>query len=298
MDLSINLAGIKMKNPVMVASGTFNLEYAKIFDLNKLGAIITKSITLKPRAGNPPPRIVETPFGILNSIGLENAGIESFVLKELPLYKKLKLPLIVSIAGKTEQEYVDLIKILEKEAGISAYELNLSCPNIKKGGIVFSQSPEILSSLIKKTLTLTRLPLIAKLTPEVNDIVKIAKTAEKNGISALALSNTFLGMSIDYKKRKPRLGNIFGGLSGPAIKPLALRIVYQAARRVKIPIIGMGGITNFMDALEFIIAGAAAISIGTANFINPKTALEVIQGIKDYLRKNNLSLKKLRESLK
>jgi len=302
-ELSINLSGIKMKNPVMVASGTFAYgeEFAEIIDLGKLGAIVTKTITLKPRLGSSPPRIIETPSGMLNAIGLENKGVEDFIEERLPFLLRFDTPVIVSIGGETIEEYINLSRILNKVKGIAGLEMNISCPNIRykkekaKGSFrLFAQDAKATQEVVRRARKVTKLPLIVKLSPDVTDITEIAKVAQNAGADVLSLVNTFLGMAIDIPSRQPKLANITGGLSGPAIKPLALRMVYEVARRVKLPLIGMGGICNFEDALEFFIAGAKAIAIGTANFINPRTTLEIIEGIEGYLKENKIkSIKQL-----
>lgn len=307
-ELSINLSGIKMKNPVMVASGTFAYgeEFAEIIDLCKLGAIVTKTITLKPRLGNPPPRIIETPSGMLNAIGLENKGVEDFIEERLPLLSRFDTPVIVSIGGETIEEYINLSRILNKVKGIAGLEMNISCPNIRykkekaKGSLrLFAQDAKATREVVRRVRKVTKLPLIVKLSPNVTDIAEIAKVAQNAGADVLSLVNTFLGMAIDIPSRQPKLESITGGLSGPAIKPLALRMVYEVARKVKLPLIGMGGICNFEDALEFFIAGAEAIAIGTANFVNPHTTLEVILGIEEYLKENKIkSIKQLKQNQK
>lgn len=309
LSLETEIGRIKLKNPVMVASGTFGYgeEFAELVDLKKLGAIVTKTITLKPREGNPPPRIVETPCGMLNAIGLENPGLEDFIKEKLSFLKKIGVPIIVSIGGDEIKEFVELARRLDKEKGISGLELNISCPNVSadrkpppkaslaKGGKTENRKPQLIAQdedatyeLVKAVRQATNLSLITKLSPNVADIVAIGKAAVEGGSDALSLINTFSGMAIDIETRKPRLGNIIGGLSGPAIKPLALKAVWETAQQIDIPIIGMGGIMNWQDALEFIIAGASAVAIGTANFINPHSAVEIAQGIEDYLRKNRI----------
>src|SRR3989344_8739633 len=256
-DLGMELAGIKMKNPVMVASGTFGFgkDFADYIDLNKLGAIVTKSVTLKPREGNPPPRIVETPSGLLNSIGLQNKGIEHFIKKQLPFLAKFDTPTIVNIAGETIEEYAQLAKILSKEIMVKGIEVNISCPNVKQGGMCFGIEPKLTREVIAAVRKTTTQPVIAKLTPNVTDITVIAKAAVEAGADALSLINTIVGMSIDIETGKSRLGTLTGGLSGPAIKPIAVRMVYEVAHAVKVPVIGIGGIMNGSDAIEFFLAG-------------------------------------------
>lgn len=288
-NLEVNIAGIKMKNPVMVASGTFGYgeEYGQLIDLNMLGAIVVKGITLLPKQGNSPPRIVETPCGMLNAIGLENVGVERFIKEKLPYLQQFNTPVIVNIAGKSVEEYVKLAKNLD--GLVDGLEVNISCPNVAKGGLQFGQDPSLTYEVVSKVRQATKLPLITKLSPNVTDIKIIAKSAEDAGGDAISLINTILGMAIDVNTKKPILANIKGGLSGPAIKPIALRMVFEVAQVVKVPIVGQGGIMNATDALEFIIAGATAIAVGTANFVDPTAAIKIIEGIEDYLIKNNIS---------
>lgn len=284
-ELSVNVGGIKMKNPVLVASGTFGYgkEFAKYIDLNKPGAIITKTITLKQREGNNPPRLVETTAGILNSIGLQNVGIDTFIKEKLPFLRKLNTNVIVNIAGFSSYEYSELAKRLNDSKGIAGLELNISCPNVKNK--IFSQYPKLTFEVVNRVRKSTRLPIITKLSPNVTDIRTIAKSSEDAGTDVISLVNTFFGMSIDIKTRKSKLANIYGGLSGPAIKPIALYLVWRVYNTVKVPIIGIGGIMNSDDAIEFILTGATAVAIGTANFINPKVSLEVISGMKNYMKR-------------
>ncbi|MEK6645782.1 MAG: dihydroorotate dehydrogenase [Candidatus Firestonebacteria bacterium] len=294
MNLGVNIGEIKLKNPVMVASGTFGYgeEYSKYIDLNKLGAIVVKSITLHPREGNLPPRIVETSAGILNSIGLQNVGVHTFIKEKLQFLKQFKTAIIVNIAGNTVQEFIELVKILNDTSGISGIEINISCPNIKyntKNHLAFGQNPKLTYKLTKDIRKATKLPLIVKLSPEVTDITVIAKACEDGGADALSLINTFPGMAINIETREPKLANIIGGLSGPAIKPIAIRLVWKVFNAVQLPIIGIGGIFSAEDALEFIIAGATAVAIGTANFVDPEITLKVIDGIKNYLAKHKIN---------
>lgn len=269
----------------MVASGTFGWgkEYSDYIDLNKLGAIVTKSITYNPRIGNPPPRIVETPAGMLNSIGLQNEGIENFLLTDLPFLCKFDVPLIVNIAGESPEEYAQLAKKLDKEKGVKGIEINISCPNVKHGGMAFGVNPTLTREAITAVRKATAKPIIAKLTPNVTDITVIAKAAAEAGANALSLINTIVGMSIDIETGKSRLGSLTGGLSGPAIRPIAVRMVYAAARAVKIPVIGIGGIMCGNDAIEFFHAGASAIQVGTANFREVTASLTIIKEIEDYV---------------
>ncbi|MBI5788245.1 MAG: dihydroorotate dehydrogenase [Candidatus Schekmanbacteria bacterium] len=284
--LNVNIAGIKLKNPVLAASGTFGYgeEYSRWLDLNQLGGIVVKGLSLNPHQGNPPPRIVETPAGMLNAIGLENVGLKVFLEEKLPFLTRFDTAVIINIWGKEVADYVTIAKELDSVREIAGLELNVSCPNIKKGGISFGTNPDLLMELVQAVRSqLTRLPLIVKLSPNVTDIVAIAIAAEKSGADALSLINTLIGMAIDVKTRRPRLANITGGLSGPAIHPIAVRMVWQVAQAVKLPIIGLGGIMNSSDALEFIIAGARAVAVGTANFITPQTSIEILNGLRQYL---------------
>ncbi|MCX7919904.1 MAG: dihydroorotate dehydrogenase [bacterium] len=280
-DLSINLAGIRMKNPVMVASGTFGYgdEYAKLVDINRLGALVTKTITVAPRFGNPPPRLVETPAGMLNSIGLQNIGIHKFISDKLPILKKFITPIIVSIAGESVAEFVQLAEMLSAESGIAGLEMNISCPNVKSGGMLFGIDPELTREVVSAVRKSTKLPLLVKLTPNVTDITLIGRSAVDAGADALVAINTLLGMVFDTKTGKPKLGNLVGGLSGPAIRPIAVRMVYELAKTVTVPIIGTGGIMNTDDALEFFYAGAKAVSIGTGIFVDPQIPIKIIDGL-------------------
>jgi len=288
VNLSVNIGKLKLKNPVMLASGTWNLDIKDFLDLNKLGALITKTITLKPHSGNPYPRTGETFLGMLNSIGLENPGLDLFLKKDLPLLLKLNTALIVSIGAiDNPKNLVILAKELDKIKEIKAIELNISCPNIKKIKMI-SQDKKETYKIVKSVRQKTNKVLITKLSPNVSDITEIALSVQKAGSDAVSLINTVLGMSVDIKTKRPKLSTISGGLSGPAIKPIALRMVWEVYNKVKIPIIGMGGIMNLNDALEFFICGANAIAVGTANFINPYISLEIIKGLEDYLLKNKI----------
>jgi len=288
-DLSVQIGKLKLKNPVMVASGTFGYaeEFKDFMDSKQLGAIVSKTITLRPRRGNPPPRTCETPAGMINSIGLENPGLEVFIEEKLPLLKKIDPPLIVSIASEGDpQEFVTLAQRLDKIKEVAAMELNISCPNIKDarhppaGTRLISQDPKATYNLVKAVRKVTKKTLITKLSPNVTDITGIALAAEKAGSDAISLINTITAMTIDIQERKPKIAAVTGGLSGPAIRPIAVRMVWEVYQKIGIPIIGMGGIMDTSSALEFFIAGASAISIGTANFINPKASIEIIEGIK------------------
>lgn len=303
IDLSVKIGKLKLKNPVMVASGTFGYgkEYSELVDLTRLGAIVSKTITLKPRKGNPPPRLVETPAGMLNSIGLQNDGIQDFIREKLPFLRKSGIPVIASISGETIDEFTQLSKILEKAGDINGLELNLSCPNIKSSQFIpllrsgravhsslISQDAKATYEVVKSVRKVTKKTLITKLSPDVTDIVTIAKSAQRAGSDAVSLINTISAMAVDIDTKKPKLGTIAGGLSGPAVKPIALRMVWEVARTVKIPVIGIGGIMNSEDALEFFIAGAWAVAIGTANFINPCACIEIIKGIELFLKNNKM----------
>jgi len=289
-NLSVKIGKIRLKNPVMVASGTFGFgeEFEEFFNLHHLGAIIPKGISLQPMTGNPPPRIFETEGGVLNSIGLQNPGYKNFIQKYLPYLRKVKSHLIVNMFGNTQKEYVQLAGLLNEVPGISGLEMNISCPNVKQGGIIFGSDPRMTYRLVKAVRKSTTLTLVVKLSPNVTDISLIAKASEDGGADAVSLVNTFRAMAINIHSLKPELGNVIGGLSGPAIKPIALRMVWEVKQKVKIPVIGMGGIMKAEDAIEFILVGASAVQIGTANLINPKTAIEVIRGIRKYLIKNRI----------
>ena len=292
-NLEVEIAGIKLKNPVMTASGTFGYgeEFSPFIDLDKLGAMVLKGITLKPKMGNPPPRIIETPSGMLNSIGLQNVGVEMLIKEKLPYLQKFNTPVIINISGDTIKEYIELARRLgevSKEMGVAGLEVNISCPNVKKGGMAWGTDAKATYKIINSIRKTTPLPLIAKLTPNVTDIKTIAQAAEEAGADALSLINALVGMAVDIDSRKPKLANVSGGLSGPAVKPVALWMVWQVFQTVNIPVIGIGGIIKTEDALEFIIAGARAIEIGTANFVNPKVTIEIIEGIEKYLTENNI----------
>ena len=301
MDLTVNIGKLKLKNPVMTASGTFGYgeEYSEFVDLNKLGAIVVKGLSLKPMEGNPSPRIYETPCGMLNAIGLQNVGVKEFLKTKLPYIRNFDTKLIVNIFGNTLQEYVKLSRILD-DSGVDGIELNVSCPNIKKGGIFFGTDKKMLQKLLSKVRANVRnAVLITKLSPNVSYIQEFAKIAEECGSDALSLINTIPGMAIDIKTRRPRIANITGGLSGPAIKPIAVRMVYETFRTVKIPVIGMGGIMNSSDAIEFMLAGATAVAVGTANFINPSATIDIIKGIESFMAENSITdLKELTGGIK
>ena len=288
----MNFAGLDLENPIMTASGCFGfgLEYKDYFDPNELGAVLIKGLTPEPRDGNYGIRIAETPAGMLNSVGLENPGIDYFEKETAPLLEKeLKVPVIANINGKILEEYIEIAERVEAIGVIKAIELNISCPNVKDGGMAFGANPDMAAKVTREVRKVTKKPLIVKLSPNVTDIAGIAKLVEAEGADALSLINTLLGMSIDINKKKPLLGNIFGGLSGPAVKPVALRMVYQVSNAVSIPLLGMGGISTAEDALEFFMAGASTISVGTGFFQNPLAAVEIKQGLINYCIENNLS---------
>lgn len=289
MNTKINFAGIEMKNPVTVAAGTFGYgrEYSNFFELGKLGAIITKGTSLKPKSGNKPPRVYETPSGMLNSVGLQNPGVEFFASNDLPFLRKFDTKIIVNACGSSVEEYVELCKILNT-LDIDGVELNLSCPNVKEGCMAFGNTYEGVKKVTSEVRKVLDKPLIVKLTPNVTDIASIAKGVEDGGADAVSLINTFLAMKIDINTRKPVLANITGGLSGPAIRPIAVRMVYEVSKAVNIPIMGLGGIMSGEDAIEFMLAGATAVSIGAGNFVDPYTSLKTIEGIENYMKKYNI----------
>jgi dihydroorotate dehydrogenase (NAD+) catalytic subunit len=285
--LPVEIAGIRFKNPVMGASGTFGygLDMAELIDLNRLGGFATKGLSARPLAGNPPARIVETHGGMLNAIGLQNIGARAFIEEKLPLLRKYDTRVIANVFGYSDDEYLEAITILNDGDGIDAYELNISCPNVKEGGIVIGNSPDAASRLTEKAKRASARPLIVKLSPNVTEIASLARAIAEAGADALSLINTLVGMSIDVNTRRPRLNYGTGGLSGPAVRPIAVRMVYEAASAVSIPLIGIGGISSAQDALEFFIAGASAIQIGTANYYDPRVTMKVIDGLNDYCRK-------------
>ena len=289
-DLRTKIGPLQLKNPVITASGTYGYgrEYSSIVDVNQLGGIVVKGISLKPRPGNPPPRIVETPCGMLNAIGLANVGIEAFLKEKLPWLRKLDTVVIANIYGHSIEEYGLLAAELRGVEGISAIEVNISCPNVARGGMAFGTDPGVAAQVTETVRKNTDKPTIVKLSPNVTDIREIAKAVEMAGADVLSLTNTLTGMAVDIERRRPKLANVSGGLSGPAIRPVALFMVYQVVRSVRIPVIGMGGIMNERDALEFLIAGARAVQVGTANFVDPQAPIRIIEGLKDYCRKNEI----------
>lgn len=290
MNTKVNLAGVELKNPVMVASGTFGsgAEYSEFVDLNRLGAVVTKGVASVPWPGNPAPRIAETASGMLNAIGLQNPGIDLFSKRDLPFLEKYDTKVIVNVCGHSTEEYLDVVERLADEPRVDMLEINISCPNVKEGGIAFGQDPKAVEAITKAVKAKAKQPIIMKLSPNVTDITVMAKAAEAGGADCLSLINTLTGMKIDIERQTFAIANKTGGLSGPAVKPVAVRMVYQVANAVKIQIIGMGGICTAEDAMEFILAGATAVSIGTANFANPYTTVEVIDGIEAYMRRHGV----------
>lgn len=290
IDLTCDLGFLRLRNPVIAASGTFGygLEMEPFLDLEVLGAYVVKGLYLLPRPGNPPPRLVETASGLINSIGLQGIGVESFIETILPRLRKYSTPLIINVCGQSDEEYAAVVERLEKEEGIAAYELNISCPNVKREGLCPALSPEATYTVVKLAREKSRRPIITKLSPNVTDIVSIALAAQEAGSDAISLINTILAMAVDIETRRPLLGNVFGGLSGPAIKPIALRMVFQVARQVKIPVIGGGGIMTGRDALEFLLVGAKAVEVGTANLIDPQASLRIIKEIEQYCLSHGL----------
>lgn len=297
-DTSVEIAGLKLKNPVMTASGTFGYgsEFSAYTDVDRLGAIVVKGLSLKPRQGNPSPRIVETPCGMLNAIGLQNVGVDAFIKDKLPYLRRLKTHVIANIFGETIEDYSEVAKRL---AGcVSAIEINISCPNVKKGGIVFGTDPNEAYRVVSAVRNSTAVPVITKLSPNVTDIKVMVKAVEDAGTDAISLINTITGMAIDIERRKPALATVTGGLSGPAIRPVAVRMCWEAGKAATVPIIGIGGIVSASDALEFIIAGATAVQVGTASFVDPDAAVKVIDGIAEYLKRHRVSLRELIGSFK
>ena len=289
MNTKVNIAGVEFKNPVMVASGTFGsgAEYSDFVDLNRLGAVVTKGVANVPWEGNPTPRIAETYGGMLNAVGLQNPGYDLFAKRDIPYLQKYDTNIIVNVCGRTTEDYIDVVEKLGTE-NVDMLEINISCPNVKHGGIAFGQDPKAVEAITKAVKAVAKQPVIMKLSPNVTDITEMAMAAEAGGADALSMINTLTGMQIDVERQKFVLANKTGGLSGPAIKPVAVRMVYQVANAVNVPIIGMGGIANAKDAMEFILAGATAVSVGTANFNNPNTTIEVVEGIEDYMTRHNV----------
>jgi dihydroorotate dehydrogenase (NAD+) catalytic subunit len=291
MNLAVEIAGVKLKNPLIAASGTFGygVEYEGILDLATLGGVVSKGLYLEAREGCPTPRIVETPSGLLNAIGLQGVGVRNFVREVLPRLARHDTAILVNVCGDTVEEYAEVSRILDQAAGVAALEINISCPNVKKGGMAFGGDPRMTHEVVAAVRKATRLPIIPKLSPNVTDITVFARAAEEAGADALSCINTLLGLAIDVETRRPRLGFGTGGLSGPAIRPVAVRMTWQAARAVKIPVLGIGGISSAPDALEFLIAGARAVQVGTANFVDPDVYERILTGITDYMRRHGFS---------
>ncbi len=290
MNLEVNIGKLRLKNPVMTASGTFGYgeEYAEFVDLGRLGAVVVKGLSLKPKEGNPPPRLVETASGMLNAIGLQNIGIERFIKEKLPFLRTYDMAVIANFFGDSVEEYATAAGMLSGQEGIHGLEINISCPNKQAGWCIFGTDPKVTFEVVSAVRKRTSLPLIVKLSPNVTDVSVMARAAVEAGADALSLINTITGMAIDIKTRRPKLANITGGLSGPAVKPVALRMVYEVYKAVKAPVIGMGGIMSAEDALEFMIAGASAVAVGTANFVNPLATIEILDGIIDFMKKEGI----------
>jgi dihydroorotate dehydrogenase (NAD+) catalytic subunit len=291
VDLSVNIGALRLSNPIIAASGTFGygVEFADLVDLNRLGGIVVKGLSLEPMAGAPAPRLCETPSGMLNAVGLQNVGVRAFVAEKLPALRQYRTAVIANVFGCTVNEYIGVIQILEAAEGLAAYELNISCPNTAHGGIQFGSDPQMVSEVVSAARQATRRPLWVKLSPNVTDISVIARAAQEAGADALTVANTYQAMSIDTQTRKSRLGRTTGGLSGPAIKPITLRLVYEARRAVKIPVVGLGGIEKADDVLEYVIAGATAVQVGTANFSQPKACIDILNQLEKSCRDNNIN---------
>lgn len=290
-DMSVNIGSLDIKNPIMTASGTFGYgkEFSQLIDLNRLGAIVVKGISLEPRPGNPPPRIVETSSGMLNAIGLQNVGVDRFITEKMPYLQKKDVPVVVNILGDSLEEYRDITQKLRGVAGISAIEVNISCPNVKKGGVAFGTNPAMAAKVTSTVKDAADVPVMVKLSPNVTDVTEIARAVADGGADSLSMINTLIGMAIDINTRKPKLANVIGGLSGPAIKPVAIRMVYQVAKAVSIPIIGIGGISSVEDVIEFMLAGATGVQIGTANFVDPTISESIVNSLEQYVVEQGLS---------
>jgi dihydroorotate dehydrogenase (NAD+) catalytic subunit len=300
-DLRVKIGKLRLQNPVLTASGTFGYarEFANLMNLHRLGGVIVKGISLEPRSGNPPPRIVETACGMLNAIGLENVGVDRFIKEKIPYLRGLGIPVIVNILGDSIEEYREVTDRLAGVDGVDGIEVNISCPNVKKGGVAFGTNPDMASAVTRAVADGCDVPVIVKLSPNVSDIAQVAEAVEDGGADSVSLINTLIGMAINLDTKRPELANVIGGLSGPAIKPVALRMVYQVAQRVSIPVIGIGGIDSARDALEFLVAGATAVQVGTANFINPRVSEEIVEGIGEYVKSEKLpSIRELIGTLK
>ncbi len=289
-DLRVNIGSLDLQNPVITASGTFGYarEFENLVNLHRLGGVVVKGISLAPRAGNPPPRIVETPCGMLNAIGLQNVGVKRFIEEKMTYLRGINVPVIVNILGDTVGEYREITRMLADTEGIAALEVNISCPNVKKGGVAFGNDPRMAAAVTSAVKEVSSVPVMVKLSPNVSDVTQVARAVEDAGADCVSLINTLIGMAIDLERRRPVLANVIGGLSGPAVKPVALRMVYQVAQVVKIPVIGIGGIDCTEDALEFLLAGASAIQVGTANFVNPRVSEDIVEGMSSYVKENRL----------
>lgn len=290
VDLKVSIGSLKLRNPVMTASGTFGYarEFEPYVNLHRLGAVVVKGISLEPRAGNPPPRIVETSCGMLNAIGLENVGVDRFISEKMKSLREMNVPVFVNILGDTLEEYQEIAKRLADVDGIAGIEVNISCPNVKKGGVAFGTDPQMAAVVTRAVKENSTVPVVVKLSPNVTDVTTIARVVEEAGADAVSLINTLIGMAIDHRSRRPQLANVIGGLSGPAIKPVALRMVYQVAQAVSIPVIGIGGIESAEDVVEFMLAGATAVQIGTANFVNPRASEDAVEGLASYVAEEKL----------
>jgi len=291
VDLSVNVGALRLSNPILAASGTFGygIEFAHLLDLNQLGGIVVKGLSLEPMAGAPAPRLCETPSGMLNAVGLQNIGVRAFIAEKLPGLRQFKTAVVANVFGYSIEEYLGVIRILEEAEGLAAYELNISCPNTAHGGIQFGSDPQMVSEVVSAARQVAQRPLWVKLSPNVTDIRVVARAAEEAGADALTVANTYQAMSIDIRTRKSRLGRVSGGLSGPAIRPITLRLAYEARRAVKIPVIGLGGIENAVDALEYLLIGASAVQVGTANFSQPAACLDIRNGLKKWCMSNNIN---------
>jgi len=300
VDLSVQIGALRLANPVVAASGTFGygVEFAHLVDLNRLGGIVVKGLSLRPMNGAPAPRLCETPGGMLNAVGLQNVGVRAFVAQKLPALRAYRAAVVANVFGQTQEEYVEVVRVLEDAEGLAAYELNISCPNVACGGAQYGSDPQMTADVVAAVRKASRRPLWVKLSPNVTDIAAIARAAEGAGADALTVANTYTAMSVDYRTRKSRLGNLTGGLSGPAIKPITLRLVYETSRAVQIPVLGLGGIEKLEDVLEYLVVGASAVQIGTSNFVDPRTCARLVEGLEKRCSEDKISrISELRGSL-